>query len=767
MPPMPALDPALNTEVGYGRLAAIVRERTMVALRILFSLTAGDIIATDGPVTAEETVEGGAMVTFPDLTLRAGSGSGAPYLVVIGDLEVGASDVAGGGVEYRARIDGPIDIFAGGEEIATLSFDTLILEGESHPDSILLGKDTFTLKDMVLTVLDNVRDPLEVTIGTGLLMADNTDAGDGTLGGEATFDFQTVGISRGEREPTIAMATFEGRTTYDGVPGAWLEVYEVMAGGERLPRQDEVISTVAALMGTNALGTSDGSMEMTGIEVYLSPTEAISFDRIGMEMMASEPVSGAPAGRMAMQMDGLRTKGPSLPVQVDLGALRMSIEGQGFDAARLRGFLASYMNAVAPILDLEPAEMEARAPELLEGMAGDTAALMRDVALGEGKSVLSLSGLDIREQGRTTFGIGTLDITGGWAEDDRGRLSGPATMLITDLAVNDPQAGMPVSVGRIAMDSQTDEFDLRAFREIAARAIEATSEAAANGAGDPMVMLDDLAESLNAINQNAAVAGGRVSIAVEAVELGTEMSPMGGLEGFTFDFDITPAEPGVEVADANLAMSMKGLDPGPMAAAAAPPALIPTGAALALKGTSLPVPALSRLGMSDPMGTGATDANMEAELARLLETHVPTFDLSALTVDADAFDVDGSGQVTVAGMMPQQVQGTISLALRGLDETMTLLQERVQSDPSLQEPLLVLVALRGLGRPGAPGTHVYDIELSPEAGVLINGTPAAAMMMAPPPGQAPGQAPGQTPGQPDDGGMPAPAEPDGAPRKQN
>lgn len=760
LPPVPPLDPSLNTDSGYGRLAAIVRDRTLVALRILFSLSDGDIIATDGPITAEESVESGALVQFPDLTLRAGTATGSPYLIAIGDLEVGATDTAGGGIEYLARINDPITIYASGKEIASLSFGKLTLNGESHPDSILLGNDTFVFEDMMLRVLDDVRSPLGVTIDEGTITARAEAADDGTLEGEATFDIQTLGVHRGDHESTIGLATFKGQTAYDGLPLDWLGLYEAVAQGGRLPNQQQIVGAMADLMMTHVLGRSDGTLEMTGLEVFISPTESVGIDRIGMEMEASEPLSGTPRGQMAMSLDGLRTKGPSLPVQVDLGALRMSVEGEGFDAARLRGFLGRYMSNLAPVIDLDEDEIEARMPEILEGMADDIASLVRDAALGQGESALSLSGLDIRERGRTVFGVETFDVTGGWVEDARGRLSGPSTLLLTGLEVNDPDSGPPVSVGRVLMDSMTEGFDLKSLREMMAQAIEAASTAgmiddSAGNQVDPDQMMADLMQALSTVNENTAVAGGSINIAVDSIALGTEMNPMGGLESFTLDFDITPAEPGVEVSDAALSLSISGLDLGPMAAAAAPIDLIPTAASLALKGTDLPVPALSRLGLTEQMDPAGADARMEAELMRLLQSHGPTFSLDTLTVTAGGYGVDGSGQMVVSGMMPQQIQGTASLAVRGLDETMTLLQEQVRTNPALQQPLLALVALRGLGRTGAPGTHVYDLELSPEAGVLINGTPAAALMMGGPAGQQ-------------DGGMTAPPQTQGddGPRKK-
>jgi len=738
LPPLPVLESAVNPNIGLGPMAVLVRQRVLASIRLLGSLTEGDMIATDGPISVEETPEGGARLTFPELTVRAATLDRGSLVFAVGDLVVEASRMQDGGVEYRYTVPNPITVYEDGTQKAEITFDTLSVRGEIPSDSgsPIMGTEAVTIGDATITVNDGIDEPFSVTMKTTTLNTTFEEHGDGTLQGELVAKIQGIGLTRGEHEPTIAIAGINATYAFDSLPSAVVDYQTALLVSDPMLSEQDLMQRASQLTATEVTGNVVGHAEMTGFEVYLSPTDSVAIDRIGMGIEVHETPGDIPSGESSFRLDGLRTKGQTLPVLVDLGALRMSVEGEGLDAPRLRGFLAEYLSAFGPILALESSEQEDQIGGVMEGLIPSLAKLVREMGIGKGASELALSGLNVRQQGTTVFGIDTLELTGGWDEDDRGRLNAPSNLVMTGLQVNDPEASPPVRVGQVVLDSMTEGYDLRVAREMAAQALETIAGTGMDGLGNDGDLADvqDMMAKLEDLNATAAVAGGTVTLTIEDVAVGSPMNPLGGLAGLTFTFGMTPAEPGVDVADANLSLSMTGLDAGPMAALAAPLELIPTEAALALDGSDLPLPALSRFVSTNSVNPDASEDEMLADISRLLEANRPVFDLRTLTMGAPAYGVNGNGQVAVSGLTPQQAEGTIRFTVNGMNGAMALLQERVKTDPSMQQPLMGLVALRGMGRPGAPGTYLYDIELSPQAGVLVNGLPVAAMME-----QQPGQ----------------------------
>jgi len=734
LPPLPVLDSAVNPDIGLGPMAALVRQRVLASIRLLGNLTEGDVIATDGPISVEETVEGGARLTFPELTVRTGTLEGGPTVLAVGDLVVDASRTQGGGVEYRYTVPNPITVYQEGSQSAEVTFDTLSVRGEIPPDSDspIMGTETITIGDATITVDDGIDEPVSITVKATTLSTTFEANGNGTLQGNLMAKMQGIGLTRGAHEPTIAIAAIDARYAFDSVPVATMDYQNALLVSEPMLNEPDLMQKASQLIAAEVAGNVVGHAEMTGFEVYLSPTDSVTIDRIGMGIEVHETPGSTPSGKNSFSLDGLRTKGRTLPILVDLGALRMSVEGEDLDTPRMRGFLAEYLSAFGPILALEESEQEDQFETAMEGLVPSLATLVREMGIGKGSSELAFSGLNIRQQGLTVFGIDTLDLTSGWDEDERGRLSAPSNLVVTGLQVNDPEASPPVRVGRVVLDSTTEGYDLNVAREMAAQALETIADTGVDGFENEggAANVHDMMTKLENLNATAAMAGGTMTLTIENVAVGSPMNPLGGLAGLTFSFGMTPAEPGVEVADANLSLSMTGLDAGPMAALVAPVELIPTESAVALNGSNLPLPALLRFASTNSMDPGASSSEdqMVADIVRLLEVNRPVFDLTTLTMGAPAYGVNGNGQVTVSGLEPQQTEGAISITIDGLNGVMALLQERVKTDPSMQEPLMGLVGLRGMGRPGAPGTYLYDIELSPQAGVLVNGMPIGALM---------------------------------------
>ncbi len=733
MPALPVLDSSLNPNVGIGRTAALAREHVVGMIRLIGSLTEGDIVATDGAITATEMPDGGARVLFKDLTVRAGASSGIPFVVALGDVTVDAADATGGAITYRAVAPGPYLVYVDGAPVLEISGRSLSISGEINPDTPILGQDSLSVEGLVARGQEPGGDAPVFTAARVEMDLLTSVAEDGSLNGDMSLTLGDMGIAQGERDPTVRIADMTMTSVYENVPGGWLDVMEMLAAGERLPSVTGLMTGVAKVMGDNALGYSEGTFELTGLEVFVSPTESMTVDRLGVDAVMDEPAAGGVAtGRYGFTLDGLRTRGDSLPAAVDLGALRIDMEGSGLDVARLRGFLADTMQAVsvlpltpdqdAPMPEDLPAEVEAR---MIDGAMG----LLRDAAIGQAELSTSLSGLAIRGPDGPLMELSGLTLSGGWDEDDNGLLDTPARLTLNGLSVTDPDLGFPVHVGRVEIDTASRDIDLAALRQLAVAGIESFQ---ATGMPPGPDLVGTIAEGMT-------VPGGTLRVALEAITVGTEMNPMGGLKRAELGFVMESAAPEQAVSEARLTFSVEELDAGPMATMTAPAEVIPTAAGLSLILSDLPLPAITRLGMttaSDPMGA---DMAMEQGAMEMLARHQPGVAVRDLTITAPRYGIEGSGDVGMIGPTPDAVEGALSLMITGLDETMTLLQEHARSDPMaeqmMQQPLMMLVALRGLGRVPRQGQHAYDIDIKPGGQMRVNGTPLGAMMGGPGPGQ--------------------------------
>lgn len=731
LPELPALDPALNPNVGIGRIADLVRQRVVGMLSLLGSLTEGDIIATEGPITATEMPDGGARVLLEDLTVRAGASSGFPYVLALGDIIVDAADTPSGGVTYRSSVAGPFLVYADGQPLVEFGMASLVMEGEILPETPILGQDTITLEGLRVQGQDAGGDAPIFTADGGRVEGVSGVADDGSLNADLILTLTGVGIAKGDHDPTVKIEEMTATSVYKNVPEAWLSVLEGLAATETLPSLNDVLADVAAAMGGSVLGYNEGSFSLSGLEVFVTPTEALTIDRLGVEAIMDEPSSGPASGRYAFTMDGMRTRGNSLPAAVDLGAMRVSLEGSGVDVARLRGYLADMMQSLAalplspdadePMPETLPAEMEAR---LLDGAIG----LIRDVAIGQAEGTVSLSGLAVRGPMGPLMGLDGLTVQGGWDEGDDGLLDTPATVVLTGLSVSDPDLGMPVRIGRIELDTASRDIDLGALRALMVAAVDSFE---GQGVPPSPEVVDPIVESMT-------VPGGFLTLALQDIVVGTEMNPMGGLKSAELAFEVDSAAPEKEVSDARLSLSVDGLELGTMMAGMAPGTVLPTKAGLVMTASDLPLPAISRLGMaasSDPM---MADQVMEQGSMELLTRYTPGLTIQDLSIGAPVYAVEGGGAVSMTEAGPEAVEGTLSMIISGLDDTMTALQDHARTSPMaeqmMQQPLMMLVALRGLGRVTQPGRHVYDIEITADQEITVNGTPLQSMM-GPPPGE--------------------------------
>lgn len=757
MPDLPRLDPGLDPALGIGRIADLVRQRVVGTLSLLGSPTAGDHILTDGPITAEDMPDGGARIVFPAVTMSTGAAAGLAVVIEVGDILAEATDIAGGGVTYRAAVPGPITVYHAGAPIAVLSTDGLTFSGDIDPDIPHFGTDSMTVKDVHLRIEDQAGAPLVLSAARASLTARSGQARNGTLDADLTITAGEVGAARGERDPTIRITDLQSRTRYSGVPGPWLDVLELMAPTETLPDTRTVLTTMAGVLRDHPLGRMEASINAGGVDIIVEPGDMLSLEGVEVQATTDEPIGGVPQGDLSLTLTGMTSRGTGEPVAVDLGALRLRTEGQGLEVGRIRTLLGETLaglaeampaGAAGPEAEPDPAAWAALEQRLLT----DLATLVGTLNVGAADSRLDLSGLRVRRGPAQVVALDSLSLSGGYAHGADGLMDGPTRLELGGLFVDDPTLGLPWQLASLRLDSTVEDVDIGALQAVARAAIAEATEAAPPL--DPATMA--------AIADRMTVAGGTLDVDLGGLMLGTEMNPMGGLAAAQLSAGVTPAPPGTPVADARLSLSLDGLDAGPFAALLLPAELTPTAATLALHALRLPLPAISRLGFGTSTDPDDADARLDQATAALLESHRPAAEMETLRVTAPTFAIDADGRLDITGPSPDASTGRLSLAFRGLDRVMDILKARVESDPTLRDPLLMLIALRGLGRTGAPGTHLFDIEMTAEAGVTINGTPATVLL-----GAAMGPMQDEAPPAPDAPVTPAPQPdaPKGGPRK--
>ncbi|MFO1033421.1 MAG: hypothetical protein U1E15_04820 [Hyphomicrobiales bacterium] len=95
------------------------------------------------------------------------------------------------------------------------------------------------------------------------------------------------------------------------------------------------------------------------------------------------------------------------------------------------------------------------------------------------------------------------------------------------------------------------------------------------------------------------------------------------------------------------------------------------------------------------------------------------------------FTYEGAFTVGFAGFP----SGTANLHMTGLETVISKVQAATASDPSAQQTMGGLVALKGFGKAEADGSMSWAIEMKPEGKVLINGLDVSGMMGLAPPQQ--------------------------------
>lgn len=93
--------------------------------------------------------------------------------------------------------------------------------------------------------------------------------------------------------------------------------------------------------------------------------------------------------------------------------------------------------------------------------------------------------------------------------------------------------------------------------------------------------------------------------------------------------------------------------------------------------------------------------------------------ISPSHIDAPSYQVQMSGDATINRAGPPSLHVLVSA--KGLDETMAALNSAKQEDPVAGQAVLMLATAKGLGKPGADGTLLWEVNVGPDGAPTING----------------------------------------------
>lgn len=114
-----------------------------------------------------------------------------------------------------------------------------------------------------------------------------------------------------------------------------------------------------------------------------------------------------------------------------------------------------------------------------------------------------------------------------------------------------------------------------------------------------------------------------------------------------------------------------------------------------------------------------SDAENQKLAALALPAGSVKVSLSKSAISSDTYTLTAEGEMTAGPVVPPSGHGSVSI--KGLDDVMRAVQA-APPEANLKDVVSVIILAKGLAKPGADGTLVWDIDATPDGKVLINGT---------------------------------------------
>lgn len=207
-------------------------------------------------------------------------------------------------------------------------------------------------------------------------------------------------------------------------------------------------------------------------------------------------------------------------------------------------------------------------------------------------------------------------------------------------------------------------------------------------------------------------------------------SPMGPvtMDNFGMRFAmsglVAKAEMSLGVTAENLAFPPVGIPPWAVQ-------LVPTAfdVGLGVDGMDLEAPSklfVSEMDINDPK---PVTPQVEEQLAKLaLPTGKVHVTIQPTTVSSSLYTANATGDFDIVPAEPQPiVEGTATITMKGLDETMAAIQAEAANDPEAAGAAMGLTFAKGLAKTNPDGSATWEIAVAADGSVRING-----QMMVPP-----------------------------------
>ncbi len=290
-------------------------------------------------------------------------------------------------------------------------------------------------------------------------------------------------------------------------------------------------------------------------------------------------------------------------------------------------------------------------------------------------------------------------------------------------------------IEEILGESEFKGLDMAAYRALAEEMRALDGGASGQGAPPDRAALAKLIERLRDINVFPRRAVERVE--VRGIALADPANnPVFRLE--EIEIDSTGEDLSGPLAAGSMGMRYGGLrieEPGPAQA------LVPTDAGFILSIERVPMRALWQLlltGMaltvaapeSNPDANALSEA-MGSEIMDAMTKAGTRFLLDRLHTESPSGQIDGKGLFEMDATTPVGVKGGLELTITGLDRMITVASQAAgngaEGQPGAAGGVMFLMILKGMARreAGANGAPVdrFDIRLSPEGQLLVNGQP--------------------------------------------
>jgi hypothetical protein len=113
-----------------------------------------------------------------------------------------------------------------------------------------------------------------------------------------------------------------------------------------------------------------------------------------------------------------------------------------------------------------------------------------------------------------------------------------------------------------------------------------------------------------------------------------------------------------------------------------------------------------------------------AELGKIIfPTGKMTLEFYNTFAKSDVYDVSLTGTMQVDPKNSDHPEADVTIKAKDVDKTVQFLQKNANTVPQFGQASFMLLMMKGFGKPDADGSMVWNVKLTPDGTVTINGQP--------------------------------------------